>query len=135
MRWRWLSFNRTCDSLSTFSEEHERSSLMGIRPKDKWRFWLCAKSPDFIRRRSFQRVPQQLQKGDTINRMKHRHSFFVHSSKQQQPSEDSLELIDGKTGKPSVLNIRHLKAAREWKITIDSEDLDVQVITTSSGFE
>ena len=57
--------------------------------------------------------------------MKHRHSFFINSSK--QPPPDSFNLVNGKKGQPSVLNIRHLNAAREWKITIDADDLDAQV--------
>jgi len=59
--------------------------------------------------------------------MKHRHSFFIRSS--EQPPSDSFDLVDGKKGNPSVLKIKLLKAAREWKITIDADDLDTKVRT------
>lgn len=60
-----------------------------------------------------------------IKVMKHRHSFFINSS--EQPSPDSFSILSGEKGQPSVLKIRKLAAAREWKITIDTDDLDAQV--------
>jgi len=60
--------------------------------------------------------------------MKHRHSFFTDAAK--RPAQDSIELINGKNGQPSVLKIRHLSAAREWKTTIDINDLNGKVHIT-----
>ena len=57
--------------------------------------------------------------------MKHRHSFFVDSS--QNPPVGSFELVEGKDGDQAVLKIRQLEAAREWKITIDANELDEKV--------
>ena len=57
--------------------------------------------------------------------MKHRHSFFIHPSEEASP--DSFKLVNAKKGQPSVLNVRNFKGAREWKITINVEDLDADV--------
>ena len=57
--------------------------------------------------------------------MKHRHTFFV--SSQQPPTENAFELVEGENGRESLVKIRNLHAAREWKITLDSRDLDGQV--------
>jgi len=57
--------------------------------------------------------------------MKHRHSFFFVAAK--QPPQEFFELVNGKNGQPSVLKIRHLNAAREWKSTIDVRDLNEKV--------
>jgi hypothetical protein len=56
--------------------------------------------------------------------MKHRHSFFVHSPDNQH---DGFELVKGESETEAVLHVRHLQAAREWKVTIDVEDLDENV--------
>ena len=63
--------------------------------------------------------------------MKHRHSFFIESTK--QPAQESVELVNGKNGQPSVLKIRHLVAAREWKTTIDIKDLNEKVQIICEG--
>jgi hypothetical protein len=56
--------------------------------------------------------------------MKHRHSFFV-DTRDNQP--DAFELVKGDSETHAVLHVRHLQAAREWKVTIDIEDLDPNV--------
>jgi hypothetical protein len=61
--------------------------------------------------------------------MKHRHTFFIDPSK--QPAPDAFELIPGNRKDPAGLKIRKLHAAREWKITIDVEDLDAEVVIRS----
>ena len=58
--------------------------------------------------------------------MKHRHSFFVHTHDNQP---DAFELVEGDFEAQAVLHVRHLRAAREWKVTIDIEDLDPNVRT------
>jgi hypothetical protein len=73
----------------------------------------------------FQPIVQRYVVRPSLKVMKHRHSFFIDSSK--QPPPDSFNLVNGKKGQPPVLNIRHLNAAREWKITIDTDDLDAHV--------
>jgi len=60
--------------------------------------------------------------------MKHRHSFFIDTAKQHV--QESFKLVNGKNGQPSVLNIRDLSAAREWKTTIDVKNLNGQVRIT-----
>jgi hypothetical protein len=57
--------------------------------------------------------------------MKHRHTFFVPSS--VDPPPEAFRIVPGNKNDPSVLSIKHLQAAREWKITIDAEDVDIQV--------
>ena len=57
--------------------------------------------------------------------MKHRDTFFIHS--QNQSSTESLGFIQGENGEASTLKIRNLKAAREWKITVNYSDLDERV--------
>jgi len=57
--------------------------------------------------------------------MKHRHTFFV--SSQPPTSSNAFELVEGENGKESLVRIRNLHAAREWKITLDTRDLDAQV--------
>jgi hypothetical protein len=62
--------------------------------------------------------------------MKHRHTFFIHDA---DPSlSEAFDLVPEKKDKPSELRIRHLPAAREWKVTIDLEDLDPKVHSTRS---
>ena len=61
--------------------------------------------------------------------MKHRHSFFI----DKQPIQEFFELVNGKNGQPSVVKIRHLSAAREWKTTIDVKDLEEKVRNTVGG--
>jgi hypothetical protein len=78
--------------------------------------WLCFEFADLGRRAT---------KRPSLEVMKHRHSFFINSSK--QPSPDSFSIVSGEKGQPSVLKIRKLAAAREWKITIDTDDLDAEV--------
>jgi len=52
--------------------------------------------------------------------MKHRHSFFIH-----RPDDHGGFELDSETN--AVLKVRHLQAAREWKATVDAQDLDVNV--------
>jgi hypothetical protein len=59
--------------------------------------------------------------------MKHRHTFFVPSG--VTPPPEAFQIIPGNKKDPSVLSIKHLQAAREWKITIDSDELSTQVIS------
>jgi hypothetical protein len=61
--------------------------------------------------------------------MRHRHTFFLDPSK--PPAADAFDLIPGNKKDAAALKIRNLHAAREWKITIDSEDLDAEVILHS----
>jgi len=55
--------------------------------------------------------------------MKHRHSFFIHGP----DDADGFELVNADSENNAVLKLRHLRAAREWKATIDAHDLDVNV--------
>lgn len=57
--------------------------------------------------------------------MKHRHTFFVPSG--VKPPLEAIKIIPGNKKDPSVLSIKHLQAAREWKITIDSDELSTLV--------
>jgi hypothetical protein len=57
--------------------------------------------------------------------MKHRHTFFIDAGKQPKP--EAFDLVPEKKGHPAELRISHLPAAREWKVTIDSDDLDQAV--------
>jgi len=59
--------------------------------------------------------------------MKHRHTFIIDAG--NQPPPESLEIVPGENGQPSVLKIRHLSAAREWKITINRNELSAEVDT------
>jgi len=61
--------------------------------------------------------------------MRHRHTFFVDPSK--HPAPDAFELIPANKKDPAGLKIRKLHAAREWKITIDAEDLNAEVVVHS----
>lgn len=57
--------------------------------------------------------------------MKHRHAFFIKDT--NTPGQGTFEIVNGKTGQPPALQIRQLKAAREWKSTIDIKDLNQNV--------
>lgn len=63
--------------------------------------------------------------------MKHRHTFFIDA--ENQPTSKTFDIVPAKKGEPSVLRIRHLPAAREWKITIDSQELDPAVYGPTSN--
>lgn len=56
--------------------------------------------------------------------MKHRHSFFVHGP---DNPPNTFELVNGDSEEDAVLKVRHLQAAREWKATIEADDLDEHV--------
>jgi hypothetical protein len=59
--------------------------------------------------------------------MKHRHTFFIPPSEEPPSPETAFELVQGKKGQPATLQIRHLQAAREWKITIGAQDIENSV--------
>ena len=59
--------------------------------------------------------------------MKHRHTFFIPAS--LDPPPEAFRIVPGNKNDPSVLSIKHLQAAREWKITIDAEEVDIQVMS------
>ena len=65
--------------------------------------------------------------------MKNRHTFFIDETRQQHPPQDCFRLIEGKKGELSTLQIRHLQAAREWKITIGPQDLNNTVLFSYRG--
>jgi hypothetical protein len=62
--------------------------------------------------------------------MKHRHTFFIPSS--VKPPPEAFKIVQGNKNDPSVLSIKLLQAAREWKITIDAEEIDIQVMSMIS---
>jgi len=53
--------------------------------------------------------------------MKHRHSFFLYGP----DTDDAFELVN------TVLKVRHFQAAREWKATIGTQDIDERVHSVS----
>lgn len=57
--------------------------------------------------------------------MKHRQSFFLDPSRKLP--RDAFQFTEGSDGTQAVLKIQHLHAAREWKITIDANELDARV--------
>lgn len=54
--------------------------------------------------------------------MKHRHTFFIKEN--TKPPPEAVNIVPKKGNGSSAVTIKHLKAAQEWKVTIDAEDLD-----------